>query len=167
MTVTENRSAAQQLDFAEYQEVTALLFEAARLLDDGRYRDWIELFTDDGEYKAMSAENHERGWPLGIIDDIRDSMLDRAEIMEKYWSIEPFRTRRLVSNVVAVPIEEGRVRVESSFLVLVAARDGVAQMQAMGRYEDIVEQSGDRWRFRSRLAIHDNTMLSHNVTMPL
>ena len=167
MTITESRTATAQLDFADHQAVTALLFEAARLLDSGRYREWIDLFTEDGTYKAISAENQERGWPLGIIDDIRDSMLDRAELMDTYWSIEPQRTRHLVTNVVAVPLGDDRVRVESCFVVLLAARDGIAAVQAMGRYEDEVERLDGRWRFRSRLAVYDNTMLVHNVTMPL
>ena len=80
-------------------QVQDLLYDACAALDERRYRDWMAYFTGDGRYVLLSAENFENGWPLSVIDDNRKSMNDRAEMIEKYWSIEPGRTRRFVGNI--------------------------------------------------------------------
>jgi 3-phenylpropionate/cinnamic acid dioxygenase small subunit len=134
-------------------------------LDDRRYRDWIKLFAPDGRYKALSAENFENGWPLAVIDDNLASMTDRAEMIEKYWSVESGRTRRLVGNVDIEVLDAERVNVRSAFVVYVITAAGRVEIQATGVYHDgLVYRDG--WRFQTRTAVHDNDVLTHPVTYP-
>ncbi|MGQ4598394.1 aromatic-ring-hydroxylating dioxygenase subunit beta [Nocardia sp. R6R-6] len=147
------------------EQVLRLLHEACATLDERRYRDWIELFTPDGRYVATSAENFENNWPLSVIDDNRASMLDRAEFIEKYWSIEPGRTRRMVGNVDIEAAGPQQLRVRSAFVVYLTNSDGRVEIQATGTYRDeLVDRGG--WRFQRRTAVHDNDLLTRPVTYP-
>lgn len=148
-------------------EVTRLLFHAARLLDDGDYAGWIGLFTADGTYKAISADNHRLGLPLGLIEDNVARMWDRKEMIDTYWSLEPTQTRHLVSNVDVRPDSDGDVIVDSYFVVHIVMPKGVPEVMGVGRYEDRVVHTPAGWRFRSRLAIFDNSLITHAVHLPL
>ena len=147
------------------EQVQRLLNQACTTLDERRYRDWIELFAPTGRYVATSAENFENGWPLAVIDDSRSSMLDRAEMIEKYWSVEPGRTRRMVGNVDIEVVSPERLDVRSAFVVYLTTPDGRVEIQATGCYRDELVRLGD-WRFQLRTAVHDNDLLTHTVTYP-
>ena len=174
MTVTEvERNGAAETDIPDREresvpreEVLCLLHRACTTLDERRYRHWIDLFAQNGRYIAISLENFENGWPLAVIDDNRSSMLDRAEMIEKYWSIEPSRTRRMVSNVEIDVAEPNLLKVRSAFVVYVTNSVGQVEIQATGTYYDEICQT-DRWRFLRRTAVHDNDLLTHPVTYPL
>lgn len=171
VTVTEPRrngtaEACIEREAVLREHVLRLLHQACTTLDERRYRDWIELFTQDGRYVAISAENFENCWPLAVIDDNRSSMSDRAEMIEKYWSIEPHRTRRMVSNVEIDIVEPRLLKVRSAFVVYVTNSAGQVEIQATGTYYDYLSQSNG-WRFTHRTAVHDNDVLTHPVTYPL
>ncbi|MGQ4615636.1 aromatic-ring-hydroxylating dioxygenase subunit beta [Nocardia sp. R7R-8] len=153
------------VDVAVREQVLHLLHQACAMLDERRYRDWIELFAPDGRYVAISAENFENSWPLSVIDDNRASMLDRAEFIEKYWSIEPGRTRRIVGNVEIEAAGPHRLEVRSAFVVYLTDPDGRVAIQATGTYRDELVHL-DGWRFRRRTAVHDNDLLTRPVTYP-
>jgi 3-phenylpropionate/cinnamic acid dioxygenase small subunit len=148
-------------------EVTRLLLQSARLLDDGNYAGWIDLFTDDGMYKAISVENHRLGLPLGIIEDNVPRMWDRKEMIDKYWSLEPTQTRHLVSNIDVHPDGDGAVSIDSCFVVYIVMPKGVPEVMSLGRYEDRVVSTPAGWRFHRRLAIFDNHLITHAVHLPL
>lgn len=161
--------AARSRNFAEEfllrEQVLLLLHQACVLLDERRYRDWIELFAPDGRYIAISAENFENNWPLAVIDDDHKSMLDRVEMIENYWSVEPFRTRRMVGDVDIGTVSADRLSVRSAFVVYLINSDGQVEIQAVGTYRDELVYL-DRWRIRRRTAVHDNELLTHTVTYP-
>ncbi|HKS49817.1 MAG TPA: aromatic-ring-hydroxylating dioxygenase subunit beta [Amycolatopsis sp.] len=161
-TRTEGPTGVAQLR----EQVLHLLYRACTALDERRYRDWIELFAPDGRYVATSAENFENGWPLAVIDDNRSSMLDRAEMIEKYWTVEPARTRRMVGNVDIAVVSPERLNVRSAFVVYLTNPEGRVEIQATGSYRDELVHLDD-WRFQRRTAVHDNDLLTHTVTYPL
>ena len=169
MTETKSNGATQggiaTEEVAVREEVQRLLHQACASLDERRYRDWIELFAPDGRYIATSAENFENGWPLAVIDDNRSSMLDRAEMIEKYWSVEPARTRRMVGNIDIEVANPQRLNVRSAFVVYLTNSVGRVEIQATGVYHDELVYL-DGWRFQRRTAIHDNDLLTHPVTYP-
>ncbi|MGY4101491.1 aromatic-ring-hydroxylating dioxygenase subunit beta [Nocardia sp. R16R-3T] len=171
MTVTETvhtvapRGGDAVVEAEVREQVLRLLHEACATLDERRYRDWIELFAPDGRYVAISAENFENSWPLSVIDDNRASMLDRAEFIEKYWSIEPGRTRRIIGNVDIEAAGPQQLRVRSVFVVYLTNSDGRVEIQATGTYRDeLVYREG--WLFQRRTAVHDNDLLTRPVTYP-
>lgn len=153
--------------FEETQSIAHLLHEAARLLDAGAYRDWVELFVDDGLYQAISAENHANGWPLKVMDDEKNRMLDRAEMIERFFQLPSVRYRHVVGNVDIAMTADDRAQIQAVFVVYMSSDRAQIEVQATGRYEDEVVRTGDRWQFVRRIAIFDNALLVGPLTYPL
>ncbi len=164
---TTQREPARAATGDEAREITDLLYRAARLLDSGDHLGFVDLFIEDGTYKAIPLQNHQRGLPLGLIEDDRLRMLDRHEMLERYWSLEPTQTRHLVTNVEVAMHGPGHARVLSAFVVFVTGPLGLPEIQGLGRYEDEVVDRGAGWRFLRRLAVFDNHMIAHPISLPL
>jgi len=92
-------------------EVEALLLREARLLDEQRYAEWLELFADDAVYwiptRANQASPHEA---LSIVYEPRSLLAVRVERLargEMHVQSPPSRTVHHVSGI-EVAGEEAR-----------------------------------------------------------
>jgi 3-phenylpropionate/cinnamic acid dioxygenase small subunit len=63
-----------------HDELAALLYEEARLLDDGEYEAWLRLFTESGRYwmPLKGREQRDGDWQNSIADE--DLVLLRIRI---------------------------------------------------------------------------------------
>ena len=53
------------------REVEQFLFHEVGLLDDRRFEDWTDLFTEDGYYWAPAEINRSiRVWRIAVFDDV-------------------------------------------------------------------------------------------------
>jgi benzoate/toluate 1,2-dioxygenase beta subunit len=113
-----------------------LLFTEARLLDQNRLDEWLELFTDDAEYRIPAGSEDDPRTKVSIVFD------DRGRLEERVWRLqsglahaqEPrSRTARLISNVQIDSTDGDSVIVVSNFIV-VELRRGVETTFA-GSYE--------------------------------
>lgn len=58
---------------------------------------WCELFTDDGVYRLVPRENHERGLPLATLSFESKGMLrDRAHAIRETLFHDPYYQRPIV-----------------------------------------------------------------------
>jgi len=107
--------------------VEEFLFGEARLLDEARYGDWLELFTEDGWYwvpiEPGQRNPHET---VSIIYDDRKLLETRVRRLLNpaiHAQTPPSRTSRLVGNVVIETPDDGAGRlVVSSRLQMVEFR---------------------------------------------
>lgn len=71
------------------QQIEQLLYREAHLLDERRFREWLDLLTDDIEY-LMPLTEHVQGKvaPAGhpIIKDDKNTLLARVAKDETGWS---------------------------------------------------------------------------------
>jgi hypothetical protein len=129
-----------------YAEDAALIARTlalyCQLLDDLRFEDWGELFTEDAEWTAPSA-----------------AFRGRAAIVEGLRAMEP-NARGWVKHLAFAPVVEVEpptsARVWSDLVVL--ARDpgsGAWSVAAAGRYYDEMQKEGGLWLFRSRAVDFD------------
>ncbi len=108
---------------ADRDSVEAFLYEEARLLDDGRYEDWVDLFTEDGLLWIPCNKLHvDPATELNLTYDTKARLRERVDRIrsEFFWSQEPAsRTCRLVSNITLQEPEEGDdCMVESRFVLM-------------------------------------------------
>lgn len=123
-------TAFRTVDVLTQHDVEQFLYAEAELLDQHRYPEWIELFTDDVHYwvpTRMTRTNRERHREIAgedetaLIDDDKYYLRGRVRRYTSgiSWSEEPpSRTRRLITNVRITPRgDSGELDVVSNFYV--------------------------------------------------
>lgn len=134
MTTTEpidtaTTSVFRQVDVHTQHDVEQFLYAEAQLLDQHRFKEWIELFTEDTHYwvpTRMTRTNRERHREIAAEDEsafIDDDKYYLRGRVRRYtsgisWSEEPpSRTRRLITNVRIKQSDSGELEVTSNFYV--------------------------------------------------
>lgn len=151
--------------------IERFLYREALLLDERRYDDWVELFTDDVHYwmpirrdatKAPGRSEFAGAGELAFFDETKDTLARRVAKIRTglAWAEEPpSRTRHLITNIDA---EEGDTEAEvwaySNFIVY-RTRLETKQDLFVGRREDILRRDGDTWRIARRKILLDMTVL--------
>src|SRR5262249_26255462 len=125
--VARHRAAPRASDALDLARCERFLLHEARLLDEGKFDDWLALFTPHGWYLVPSAPRqdspHDRVWR--IYDDRR--LLEtrvRRLASPRIYSQEPrSRTSRIVSNVSIEDSGNNACTVRSKFLMIEYRRD--------------------------------------------
>lgn len=164
------------------REIEEHLYYEADLLDQWRYRDWLELVTDDVRYWAPIRRNVRFGdWEreqsrelaeLGWFDDNKATLEMRVRQLESgiHWSEEPLsRVCHIISNVRIVgaypSIEDAeQVTVRCRFAVY---RNHQQDEEGLlfGKREDVLRRRGDGWQLARRsILIDQSVLLAQNLT---
>jgi 3-phenylpropionate/cinnamic acid dioxygenase small subunit len=144
-------------------ECEHFLFEEARMLDERRFNDWIALFSIDATYRAPVRVTREDTADDGIgelcfFDDGYGELelrIQGLQVRSAWAEIPPSRSRRMIANVVAEPLDERDTLVRSNFLVYRSRLETVEHFFS-GRREDVLRRNGATFQIRSRLILFDN-----------
>lgn len=133
-------------------EVEQFLYRQAELLDDRRWQDWIDLFTDDGVYWMPARPEHTTwdGVPSIFAED-RDLMTVRMKrvLHPDAWSQRPlWGTNHIVGNVIVESEDPatGTIIVRSRFHMMELRRDNVRHFA--GRYGHTLVRTAEGLRIR-------------------
>jgi 3-phenylpropionate/cinnamic acid dioxygenase small subunit len=126
------------------------IIHEARLLDTRRFRDWMDLFADDGTYWVPAVPNQKSPFDqASLFYDDRGLMKTRVERLEHpriHVQTPPSRTAHLVGNVV---VEESDAAaneyVVGSTVIMVEYRDD-AQRVFAGRQRHRLRRDGETFR---------------------
>jgi benzoate/toluate 1,2-dioxygenase beta subunit len=126
------------------------LMHEARLLDERRFREWMELFADDGTYWVPAAPDQESPFDqASLFYDDRELMRTRVERLEHpriHVQTPPSRTAHLVGNVLVEQADEARGEVVvGSTVIMVEYRDE-AQRVFAGRQRHRLRRDGTSFR---------------------
>ena len=136
-------------------------------LDAEDFDAWLELFTDDADYRVVARENFERGLPLATIRcDGRAMLADRIHAIRNTQTFAPRRLRRFVSGI---RLQNGaaQAQVAASFLVIESLDDEPSRVHLAGRYVDVVTESGGELKFRSKIAVYDSPIIPTSLIYPV
>ncbi|MFJ3802574.1 aromatic-ring-hydroxylating dioxygenase subunit beta [Streptomyces sp. NPDC090088] len=151
----------------------------AELLDDHRYDEWIELFTDDAEYWIPSRTTlpiRERRRQIAardenaIADDDMDMLRGRVRRVTSgiQWSEEPpSRTRRLLTGVRVREQDGGELRTRTNFYVY-RSRLERHQDWFVGERFDVLRPAAGTYPFRiadRRIVFDQTTLLSPSISV--
>jgi len=157
------------MDIEVQLKVQDLLARYVQAIDDDRLEAWPDFFTDDGRYLVTTAENVERGLPLGLIYATSRAMLrDRVASLRDANVYEAQRYR----HVLGAPLVEAdgaTVRAQTSFMVARIMHTGETILFATGLYRDrIVLDGGDGApRFAEKVVILDSRQIDTLLAIPL
>jgi 3-phenylpropionate/cinnamic acid dioxygenase small subunit len=164
------------------EEIEELLYREAELLDERRFEDWLDLFTEDARYwmpmrRNVPAEEPEReftreGVDVNWFDEGKDTLSRRVRQIETgiHWAEEPHsRLSHLVANVQLQGAEPSfaapqQVSVTSRFLIY-RNRVQTETDILVGRREDSLRRNGAGWLLaRRKIILDQSVLLSKNLT---
>jgi 3-phenylpropionate/cinnamic acid dioxygenase small subunit len=134
----------------ERAPIEQFLMHEARLLDERRFRDWMELFADDGTYWVPAMPDQKSPFDqASLFYDDRDLMRTRVERLEHpriHVQTPPSRTAHLIGNVLIEEVDaaKGEVVVGST-VIMVEYRDEVQRVFA-GRQRHRLRRDGASFR---------------------
>lgn len=157
----------------EYGRVAAWLFEEARMLDQGRFQDWLALMSVDLVYRMPVREAilpRDGGGidpEIGFFIENFSSLKTRVARLgtDQAWAEQPAsRTRHLISNIQVEQVVEGLV-VTSAFLVARIRSDNPYDLFT-GERQDLLREESACLRLVRRTILLDQTIIkSSNLSM--
>ena len=158
-------------------EVEDFLYHEAELLDERRYEEWLELFTDDVRYwmpmrRNVPADEGEReftraGTDVNWFDEGKDTLTRRVKqiLTGVHWAEQPpSRICHMVSNVQIVTTSPDAVEVKSRFL-LYRNRVETETDFLVGKREDLLRRVNGGFRIaRRKIILDQNVLLAKNLT---
>jgi 3-phenylpropionate/cinnamic acid dioxygenase small subunit len=158
-------------------ELMQFYIREAWLLDERRFKEWLSLFTDDVLYfmprrkNVLRRELHREVTALGdlaILEEDRRYLEMRVARLETgmAWAEDPpSRTRHLIGNLEATPLEAGEVSARTAFLVYRSHLETDHQLLS-GSREDVLRQVDGGWKVARRTIVLDaNVLLDKNLSV--
>jgi 3-phenylpropionate/cinnamic acid dioxygenase small subunit len=164
------------------EEVEQFLYREAELLDDRRYEDWLDLFTDDARYwmpmrRNVPADELEReftreGLDVNWFDEGKDTLTRRVKQIRTgvHWAEQPpSRICHIVSNVQVVsaaPAGSSPTEVEAkSRFIVYRNRVETETDFLVGKREDLLRRVNGGWKIaRRKIVLDQSVLLAKNLT---
>jgi 3-phenylpropionate/cinnamic acid dioxygenase small subunit len=172
------------------REIERFLYREARLLDERRFHEWLELLTDDIHYWMAARSNR---YPrsskaiaildparyveedvtgeeeLAILDETKETLKARVARLDTgmAWAEDPpSRTRHFVGNIDVEPTAAAaEFRVYSNFIVY-RSRAETEEDLYVGARQDLLRRVGADWKIaRRKLTLDQNVLTAKNVSI--
>jgi 3-phenylpropionate/cinnamic acid dioxygenase small subunit len=162
---------------ALWLELMQFYIREAWLLDERKFEEWLDLFTDDVLYFMPRRKNVRRReadrevtalGDLAVVEDDKRYLQMRVARLESgmAWAEDPpSRTRHLVGNLVVEPRDSGEVEAKTAFLVYRSHLETDQQIFA-GSREDVLRRVDGAWKVARRTIVLDaNVLLDKNLSI--
>jgi salicylate 5-hydroxylase small subunit len=155
-------------DWQLHAQINRLNADYAAALDEKRFDDWPEFFTEDGRYQLQARENFERNLPLSLMAlESKGMMKDRVYGITQTIYHGPYYTRHVVGPARVSGDEGGVIRAEASYAVFRTKPGGVSEVYNVGRYLDEIKRSNAGLLFASRRCVYDSEMILNSLIYPI
>jgi anthranilate 1,2-dioxygenase small subunit len=148
------------------QQIIDYIRYLAALLDDFKIGEFIEEFSDDGNYQLIPRENYEAGLPVCIIDDNKNRLRYRQRLIEKHWHFQKFRELRILSPVSTTVHGDASATAITNYVIYVTDSEGRSNLHLCGQLDDELIKIGGRWRIKNRRAILDSYLPTYAIVLP-
>jgi salicylate 5-hydroxylase small subunit len=155
-------------DLQTYVELARLYADYSAAVDAAQWERWIDLFTEDCEYKVQPRENYERGFPLATLALLSRGMLkDRVYGIKETLFHDPYYQRHVVGAPLVLKEEGELIFSEANYAVFRTKLSQETTVFNVGRYLDRVRRTPEGLRFESRLCIYDTEMIPNSLIYPI
>ncbi|MFS2052527.1 3-phenylpropionate/cinnamic acid dioxygenase subunit beta [Variovorax sp. Varisp41] len=166
------------------REIEEFLYDEAEMLDQRRFREWLDTLTEDlvyfmpmmfnvkfGQHETREKTRYEKD--MSWFNEGKWTLTKRAEqiLTGVHWAEEPLsRLCRLVTNVQLTAIGENaagqqEVSVLSGFLIY-QNRCEHEEYYFAGKRSDVLRRVDGRWQLaRREIRLGQNVLLAKNLTM--
>jgi len=162
---------------ALWLELMPFYIREAWLLDERKFKEWVDLFTDDVLYfmprrkNVPRRESHRELTPLGdlaIFEEDKRYLQMRVARLDTgmAWAEDPpSRTRHMIGNLEAEMLENGEVSARTAFLVYRSHLETDHQLLS-GYREDVLRKVDGAWKVAKRMIVLDaNVLLDKNLSV--
>lgn len=176
MTAQPKEAAPTAVDRETREDVKEFLYREALALDERRFRDWLDLLTDDIRYEVplRAVREGNADWqvsPIGrIFDDTKQTLTIRVQRLETdfSWSEQPpSRTHHYVTNVLVDPTEVPDEFAVSNYCLIYRSRGDSLEpnILSVGR-KDVVRRTDKGYQLARRWAVIDQVVINaHNLSI--
>jgi p-cumate 2,3-dioxygenase beta subunit len=153
--------------------VEDFVYLEAALIDDRRFEQWRQLFTDDGRYMIVTPDipNAETASPdntLFLVADDQSRLALRIKRLEDgnaHAESPPSKTRHCMSNVRFVESADGEVTVRANFVTYRSRLDETTCFPGHALYR--LRRTADGLRIREKRCMIDTDTLAQQRTVAL
>lgn len=171
-------AVSAQTDFMLQHEVEQFLYEEAEILDQRRFEEWLDLFTDDVHYwmpmhKNVISGEQEREQTqakkeVSWFDEGKETLVMRVTQLNSgvHWAEEPLsRVCHMVSNVQILEVNPPEVKVKCRFLVYRNRLERETDF-FVGKREDVLRRVDGSFKIaRRKITLDQNVLLAKNLTI--
>jgi salicylate 5-hydroxylase small subunit len=151
-----------------HHQIDQLNAAYAAALDDKRFDDWPQFFTEDGHYKVQARENFDRGLPLALMAlESQGMMKDRVYGITQTIYHGPYYMRHVISPARITAHDGDVIQSEANYAVFRTKPASVSEVYNVGRYIDTLIQQGGALKFKSRVCVYDSEMILNSLIYPI
>lgn len=147
--------------------VESFLYREARLMDESRYKEWLDLFTDDALYWIPSNEDDVD--PLHHVSIVYapkpqlEAQIARLQTGNAHTQVPPSRMRRIVANVEVDAGENGELHVCAVFNLIEMRLGQQRSLAGLSRYR--LRRQGEDFRIAyKKVELVGNDEVIDNLT---
>jgi len=173
-----------------FRQIEQFFYREARLLDERRFAEWLELLADDIHYWMpvrtnryssdsksikrmagyMGKEDDTAGpGELAFFDETKATLIQRIKRLETgmAWAEDPpSRTRHMISNIELADTATKDLRNVFSNFVVYKNRGETEQDFYIGKREDTLRKEGECWKIsRRKIILDQNVLISPNLSI--
>jgi 3-phenylpropionate/cinnamic acid dioxygenase small subunit len=158
-------------------ELMQFYIREAWLLDERKFKEWVELFTDDVLYfmpRRKNVPRREAHRELTELGDLAIFEEDKRYLQMRVarldtgmaWAEDPpSRTRHMIGNLEASALENGEVEARTAFLVYRSHLETDHQLLS-GYREDVLRKADGGWQVaRRKIVLDANVLLDKNLSV--
>ncbi|RKL67077.1 aromatic-ring-hydroxylating dioxygenase subunit beta [Salipaludibacillus neizhouensis] len=171
-------SVSSQVSLEIKDQITNFLYQESFFLDNRKYKEWLELLSDDLNYVMPMRETKEGvnvdniSEDSAFFDETKASLRTRVNRLytKSAWVENPStRQRHFVSNVfIELGDKTDEYKVRSYFLYKRSRGSMVETEEMFGQRDDVVRLIEGEWKLVSRRILPDQTVMSTmNMSMLL
>jgi len=148
--------------------VQDLYTDYVRCVDDTRYEEWPDFFTDECMYRIVSRENFDAGMQMSALALESKAMLkDRVYGMNETIYHAPYLQRHVVGIPKILGAENGAIRAQANYVVLRTKLDAFSEVFNTGRYIDTIVTENGRMKFKERICVFDGELVPNSIVYPI
>lgn len=151
-----------------HHQIDQLNAAYAAALDEKRFGDWPDFFTDDARYWVQARENFDRKLPLALMAlESKGMMKDRVYGITQTIYHGPYYMRHVVSPARVLADEGGVIQAQANYAVFRTKPGGASEVYNVGRYIDEIVRTAAGLRLASRRCVYDSEMILNSLIYPI
>jgi salicylate 5-hydroxylase small subunit len=159
---------AVTIDLQLRQGIADLYAAYAACLDDGRYDEWPDFFTEEAWYRVVPRENYERGLPLSTISlKGRSMMKDRIYGATSTIFHAPYYQRHMIGLPLVKNHTDSKIESQVNYTVFRTKRDQTPEILSIGKYLDTIDYSSNKFQFIRKFCVFDNDIIPNSLIYPI